>query len=404
MTLINVVSPQMYLFDQARAQVLDWLGSNLSRGSLTVHLPDGQKRTYRAERRGPEASVQFQNLRCLRRLMTKGALGLGESYMAGEWESCDLATLIELGVWNEHDWAEVINGRMIFRVLDRVSQLTRFNSRKGSKRNIAHHYDLGNDFYSAWLDRSMTYSSALYSSREQTLGEAQTAKYARICDYLNIGPQHRVLEVGCGWGGFVEFVARRTGCHVTGITLSREQLAYGLERIKTAGLQDRVELRLQDYRDVGEQFDRIVSIEMFEAVGERYWPIYFDRLRRCLTPNGQAVLQVITIAEDRFESYRRDTDFIQKYIFPGGLLPSPNQVTAAARFGGLRVSESFFFGESYVRTLSEWTRRFKAGWSPLEELGFDDRFRRMWEFYLAYCEAGFRAGTVDVGHFLLEPN
>ena len=164
------------------------------------------------------------------------------------------------------------------------------------------------------------------------------------------------------------------------------------------------ELRLQDYRDVGEQFDRIVSIEMFEAVGERYWPIYFDRLRRCLTPNGQAVLQVITIAEDRFESYRRDTDFIQKYIFPEGLLPSPNQVTAAARFGGLRVSESFFFGESYVRTLAEWTRRFKAGWLPLEELGFDDRFRRMWEFYLAYCEAGFRAGTVDVGHFLLEPN
>ncbi len=403
MTLINTANPPAYLFDKAHARTLDWLGGNLTRGSLTVRLLEGQERTYRAEGQGPEASVQFQDLRCLRRLITKGALGLGESYMAGEWDSHDLVSLIELGAWNERDWAEVINGRMIFRIFDHILQLARFNSRMGSKRNIAHHYDLGNDFYAAWLDRSMTYSSALYSSQEQTLEDAQAAKYARICDHLNIGQQHHVLEVGCGWGGFAEYAARRTGCHVTGITLSREQLAYGGERIKAAGLQDHVELRLQDYRDVSGQFDRIVSIEMFEAVGERYWPVYFDRLRRCLVPNGKAALQVITIAEDRFERYRSNTDFIQKYIFPGGLLPSAERVTAAARAERLCVSESVFFGDSYARTLAEWSARFYAGWPQIAELGFDDRFRRMWEFYLAYCEAGFRAGTVDVGHFLLEP-
>ena len=276
------------------------------------------------------------------------------------------------------------------------------NSRRQAKKNISYHYDLGNDFYGLWLDDTMTYSSALFQTGQESLETAQTAKYASMVDEMGAVAGDHVLEIGCGWGGFAEYAAKERGLKVTGLTISREQHDFATARMERLGLSDRVEIKMQDYGDETGQYDGIASIEMFEAVGEKYWPTYFEKVSDCLKPGGKAGLQIITIQDQMFEDYRSGTDFIQRYIFPGGMLPPPGKLAEIGKSLGLDLKDQKIFGQDYARTLLEWRQRFRTAWPQIRPMGFDERFKRLWEFYLHYCEAGFRAGNIDVRQLVYE--
>ncbi|PTM97597.1 SAM-dependent methyltransferase [Mycoplana dimorpha] len=372
-------------------------------GQLAIRFPDGSAHHAQGALPGPSAIIHVRSGRLVWKLATGGSLGFARAYIDGDWDSPDLGAVLQLGLANEAALAAVLNAPGLARLVAFLKHRLRANTRAGSRRNIAFHYDLGNDFYRLWLDETMTYSSAMFHRDDLTLAEAQRAKYARIVEALELGPKDHVLEIGCGWGGFAEYAATEAGCRITALTLSREQAGFARERLAAAGLSDRVEIRLQDYRDCVGRFDKIVSIEMFEAVGEENWPTYFDALRALLKPGGRAMVQSITIAEERFDNYRRNADFIQTYIFPGGMLPSPTAFAAAATERGLKVLERKFFGADYERTLLAWDRAFVAAWHRIEALGFDARFKRMWRYYLHYCATGFRHGTIDVCQFQLAP-
>lgn len=366
-------------------------------GRLDLVAPDGTARTFDSRFPGPHAMLRLADWAVFDEVLHRGDIGFGEAYMAGRWDTPDLAELLTLFAENSNALEKAIYGRWLGWVADRARHLLRSNRKGQAKRNIAAHYDLGNAFYELWLDGTMTYSSALYEGDEQRpLIDAQTAKYERICDVLELKAGDRVLEIGCGWGGFAEHAAGTRGCRVHGITLSREQLGYARERMRAKDLEGLVTLELRDYRDVRAEFDAIVSIEMFEAVGEPYWPAYFSAVRDRLRRGGRAVIQTITIAESRFDRYRRGTDFIQQYIFPGGMLPSRDAFRDNASRRGLLIGEAYAFGRDYAKTLRQWRQRFNRRVGELNALGFDERFIRMWNFYLAYCEAGFRTGTIDV--------
>ncbi|WP_417492456.1 class I SAM-dependent methyltransferase [Maricaulis sp.] len=374
--------------------------AGLDDAHLMIQLPSG----YRVSCGNPNASQvaewRVERWNAVLRLGASGALGFAEGYVNAEWETPDLRALLDVlaRAFDRIDLARARSGPS--RIFGQVQHWLNANTRQGSRRNIAFHYDLGNAFYALWLDESMTYSSACFTAPDQTLEAAQAEKYRRICVAAGLEPGDHVLEIGCGWGGFAEVAARDFGCRVTGVTLSAEQLAYARERISKAGLADQVALQLRDYRDVDEQFDAIVSIEMFEAVGEAHWPVYFDRLAHCLKPGGRAALQIITLREDDFDDYRNTVDFIQKYVFPGGMLPPPSALAREARRAGLEDLGADMFGEDYAETLHRWHVRFNAAWPQIGELGFDERFARIWRYYLAYCEAGFRSGRCDVGQFV----
>ena len=348
------------------------------------------------------AVIKVQNMGFFRRILRHGSMGFAEAYMDGDWTTPDLAKLLTMLNRNITHIAESIDRNKFTNLINRLIHVLRPNTRAGSKRNIHAHYDLGNEFYSLWLDATMTYSSALFRDSQQSLREAQNAKYRALADSTGIGPNDHVLEIGCGWGGFAEFAAREIGCKVTGITISNEQLAYARNRIAMAGLTDKAEFHFRDYRDVTEQYDKIVSIEMFEAVGESYWPTYFGQVKKLLKPGGRAGLQIITIANERFAAYRKKADFIQRYIFPGGMLPSPERLDAEFARAGLQLAEREDFALDYARTLAEWHDKFLKVWPEVEALGFDHRFKQMWRYYLAYCEAGFRTASIDVSHFTLK--
>jgi cyclopropane-fatty-acyl-phospholipid synthase len=385
------------------ARLLDRLVASLRAGALTVHLPDGRVLRRQGAEAGPEASVTLHRWRPLLRLALRGDIGLAESYRDGDWSTHDLAALLELGTRNAAAWDGDTFAAWPLRLLLRLGHGWRANTRRGSRRNIAFHYDLGNDFYRLWLDADLVYSSGLYREGTSSLEDAQAQKLARIVELLELPgvPSARVLEIGCGWGALACTLARHGAAHVTGITLSAEQLAHARARARREGLEERVDLRLEDYRDGAGRFERIVSIEMIEAVGERYWSTYFDTLRERLQPGGIAVIQAITIADGYFERYRRHPDFIQRFIFPGGMLPSPGALQREASRAGLDVEVCETFGASYAATLAEWRRRFRSAGPAVAALGFDERFRRLWEYYLCYCEAGFRCGRVDVGLYRL---
>lgn len=376
------------------------LMARLARGRLTVVTPDGSVLVQQAPEPGPEAVIVLKRWRAIRRLVLQADIGFARAYCDGDFSSPDMTAVIELAAVNDHTLRALISGSWPARLLTRMLHLGRANTRRGSKRNITAHYDLGNAFYAQWLDESMTYSSALYTQPGQTLEQAQTAKLDLIVERLQLKGGERVLEIGCGWGALAERLARE-GCHVTGITLSPSQLAYAQKRLADAGLSDQADLRLQDYRDVTGQFDRIVSIEMIEAVGRAFWPAYFAKLRNCLKPDGRIVLQAITIEDSRFASYASGADFIQHYIFPGGLLPSHSAMNEQITAAGLNLADRFSFGDSYALTLQEWRRRFLVQWQSIRPLGFDEPFRRLWEFYLCYCEGGFRSAATDVGLFAI---
>jgi cyclopropane-fatty-acyl-phospholipid synthase len=375
---------------------------SLKVGHLIIETPSGARVEGRGPVEGPRATLILHKWRTMRRLMFGGDVGFAEAYMDGDWSTPDLATLIELAALNEKALSEVTAGRWFKRFLHRVKHLLRANTKSGSRRNIEAHYDLGNDFYKLWLDPSMTYSSALYATPKQSLEDAQDNKLARIMDLLTLNGGERVLEIGCGWGRLAERISTERNAHVTGLTLSPSQLAVAKERIAKAGASDKADLRLQDYRDVSEQFDRVVSIEMIEAVGEKYWPAYFGKIAQVLKPGGRAVLQVITIADQRFELYRRNADFIQRYIFPGGMLPSHSVMLQQIKQAGMKFVSLENFGQSYAQTLNEWNRRFQRTWSEIEAMGYSKKFKRTWEYYLAYCEGGFRSGAIDVGLYVME--
>jgi cyclopropane-fatty-acyl-phospholipid synthase len=372
------------------------LARRLEYGTVLLTLPDGPTVALRGRTPGPSVDFIMRDQGLSRRLLLRGGLGFAEAYLDGDWEAPDLAALLGVLNVNEAMLEEIWNGKPWARALSRIGHFLNRNSKAGSRRNIAHHYDLGNRFYSEWLDPTMTYSAAVFERPGQDLAQAQITKYDLLADKIALQPGDHVLEVGCGWGGFAERAARQHGAKVTSITISAEQHAFAAKRIFEAGLADRVEVRLTDYRDVAGQFDKIASIEMFEAVGERYWPTYFGCLRDRLKPGGVAGLQVITIADRHFAKYRRGVDFIQKYVFPGGMLPSPSAFAKVAAAAGLHERGRSTHGLDYAVTLQLWRDRFEAAWTRIRPLGFDDRFRRLWNYYLAYCEAGFRTGSIDV--------
>ncbi len=358
-------------------------------GELHMSTPDGKKHVFAGKEKGNKAEITVHDWRVVSNLMRKGDIGFAEDYRAGLWESNDLMSLTTLGLVNRKAMDRMISGNHLYRTISKLSYLLRLNTVKGSKKNIHAHYDLGNDFYQLWLDPTMTYSSALFDTSNK-LPDAQNRKYDRMIDCLG-AESGRLLEVGCGWGGFAERAVSRGDYDVKGITLSREQQGYAQNRLgKNANIV------LEDYRHQTGKFDHIISIEMFEAVGEQFWGTYFSKMKSLLNEKGRAVVQTITMNENDFMNYRQSGDFIRSYIFPGGMLPSPSRFNEEAQKAGLKTGEHFNFGLDYARTLELWLNHFDRRVNLIKALGYDDGFIRLWRFYLAACAAGFRTGRTNV--------
>jgi cyclopropane-fatty-acyl-phospholipid synthase len=376
------------------------LAARLRKGTLTILLPDGRQLRCGGAEPGPAATLIVNDLTFARRLIHGGDIGFAEAYLRGEWDTPDLTQFLYLFCVNHELIQSMLGHNPLMRWVQLVRHWFHRNTRHQAKRNIFAHYDIGNKFYSAWLDSTMTYSSALFESGANDLSSAQTNKYRRLAEAIQLKPGQKVLEIGCGWGGFAEFAAKTFGVNVVGLTISREQCDYARQRVFNAGLGDKVEIKFQDYRDEDGRYDRIASIEMIEAVGEEFWPNYFAQLRDRLLPGGFAGIQSITIQDKFFASYRREIDFIQRYVFPGGMLPSPEMLKRLGERFGIPIIRERIFGQDYATTLAVWRDNFRAAWPTLIPLGFDERFRRLWEYYLSYCEAGFRSGNIDVRHIV----
>jgi cyclopropane-fatty-acyl-phospholipid synthase len=389
----------------AAARAAFGLLRQLRSGTLDLQLPDGtQMRFGSGADTEPRGAMRLRNWKVCGAALRSGDIGFAECFIDEDWTSPDLVELLKVFIANREAVESAIYGSWWGSLLYRAKHLLNANSRRGSRKNIHAHYDLGNPFYQLWLDETMSYSAAWFEGNPAgDLAQAQWAKVRRALDECRVQPGQRVLEIGCGWGGLAEYAARHRGAQVTGVTLSTEQLAYARQRLQAAGLAERADLRLQDYRDLNDgPFDAIASIEMFEAVGRKYWPGFFQRVHGLLKPGGRACIQSITIRDDLFDRYVSSTDFIQQYIFPGGLLPSPTAFRAQAEAAGLRIVNELRFGTDYAETLRRWRHRFLAQEAAVRRLRFDSRFMRIWEFYLAYCEAAFATGNTDVMQFTLE--
>jgi len=370
--------------------------ARLKRGTLDVTLLDGRIVRFGGVEPGPAAAMVLHNYDFAMRLIKGGDIGIAEAYLRGDWDTPDLTDFLYLFCVNHEMIQTMLGDRPLVRFVQMVRHWFNRNTKRQARRNIYAHYDIGNAFYSAWLDPSMTYSSALFEDGNADLTAAQNNKYRRLAEAIDLQPGQKLLEIGCGWGGFAEYVAKTFGAKVVGLTISKEQRDFAQKRIQDAGLNDKVEIRLQDYRDERDRYDRIASIEMIEAVGEEFWPKYFSQLRDRLLPGGLAGIQAITIQDSIFQTYRREVDFIQRYVFPGGMLPSPAVLKMLGERFGVPVIREHIFGQDYAKTLATWRNNFRAAWPNLMPLGFDERFRRLWEYYLAYCEAGFLSGNIDV--------
>ena len=383
------------------ARVFDLVGK-LNSGRVDFILPDGRRFRAEGSKPGPVAEVTINNPDVFARLVREGDLGFCDAYLDGWWTTPDLQAFMDFIHADNDDMYDGFPGMALVRAWEKARFWFQSNTKRQALKNISYHYDLGNDFYSLWLDDTMTYSSALFNTSQESLEKAQIAKYASMVDQMGVKPGDHVLEIGCGWGGFAEYAAKERGLKVTGLTISKEQLDYANKRIKNKGLSDKVNLKLQDYRDETGVYDGVASIEMFEAVGEKYWPVYFDKIKQCLKPGKQATLQIITIQDARWDVYRKSVDFIQKYIFPGGMLPSPSVLRQEIHRAGLSVQHSIEFGKSYSQTLRRWFEVFNNKWDNISAMGFDDRFRRMWNFYLTSCAATFESGNCDVTQITLQ--
>ena len=386
----------------AAARAVLKLLSRLQVGTLDIQLPTGAQARF-GSGEGPHASIRLLRWEVCQSALQRGDVGFAEGYFDGQWTTPDLSALLRLLIANRTALEEVIYGSWWGSLLGRVRHWMNRNTRSGSRKNIHAHYDLGNAFYRLWLDESMNYSSAWFNGdRNQPMAQAQMAKVRRALEECGVRAEHRVLEIGCGWGAVAEEATSRLGATLVGVTLSTEQLAFAQERMAQCGSTSRADLRLQDYRDVRDgPFDAVVSIEMFEAVGREFWPSYFETVHRQLKPGARACIQTITIADSLFERYAKSTDFIQQYIFPGGMLPSPTVFREQAQRAGLVVERELAFGRDYAETLRRWRTAFLSHEAQVGTLGFDARFMRIWEFYLAYCEAAFDTGNTDVMQFTL---
>jgi len=373
------------------------LETRVAQGKLSIQLPSGEKLEVSGSQTGPHASVRVNRLRAFARIWRNGSLGLAEGYMEKDWETDSLVTLLAFLADNLKTFENLAKGSLIQRIKDSWTQKINRNSKSGSKKNIAYHYDLGNDFYSLWLDKSMTYSSGIFRETND-LAKAQKEKYARLCEVAALTENHKVLEIGCGWGGLLEYLSKK-GCQAEGISVSQEQVNFTNERLIE---NDKVSVKFQDYRDVEGKYDRIFSVEMFEAVGPQYWDLFAKRISDLLTPDGVAVMQMITIDENIFKSYQKRTDFIQKYIFPGGMLPTLRHIKEMFSRQDLRITDIYPFGQDYGQTLKQWQERFTKAWPEIQAQGFDGRFFRQWMYYLCYCEVGFNTGRTDVVQIRVE--
>lgn len=378
------------------------LCQNIKSGQLDFEMPDGRVFRVQGAKPGPVAFLKLNDPDIFATLIREGDLGFSEAYLDQAWETPDLQAFMDFVHADNWDLYDGFPGMGLVRTWEKLRFWFQSNSKTQARKNISYHYDLGNDFYEKWLDETMTYSSALFQSGDNSLEQAQRAKYAAMVDGMGAQPGDHVLEIGCGWGGFAEYAAKERGLHVTGLTISQEQFNYAKERIEKAGLSEKVTLKLQDYRDETGLYDGIASIEMFEAVGQKYWPIYFDKVKSCLKPGKNATLQIITVQDARWDVYQKSVDFIQKYIFPGGMLPSPLVLRDEVRKSGLTVVNSVEFGKSYSQTLRIWHETFNDRWAEIEQMGFDDRFRRMWNFYLTSCAATFESGNCDVTQITIQ--
>jgi cyclopropane-fatty-acyl-phospholipid synthase len=382
------------------------LRDNWWAGHMDVVFPDGRHLLLTGKEDGPTATLKVNDFNFMKRVLATGDIGFCDGFRENEWDTPDLATLLTVLSLNIDRLGQLFTGSKIMQTINNWLHGLNKNTKEGSRRNIFAHYDLGNSFYDQWLDQSMTYSSALFSGDRfrdhKDLGAAQNAKYAKLAQLVDLKADQHVLEVGCGWGGFAQYAAETVGARVTGVTISQAQHDFAVERMKRLGLQDRVDIRLMDYRDIEGQYDSVVSIEMFEAVGEQYWATYFRKLHDVLKKGGKAGLQIITIADEFFDDYRSRSDFIQKYIFPGGMLPSASKLVEQTQGAGLKLMSNFKFGQDYAETLKQWGLRFEEAWKEGRIKGFDAQFRKLWLFYLAYCEAGFRTSRTNVVHLELQ--
>ncbi len=369
---------------------------HLGIGELTVTLPNGEILRCQGREEGDSADLQINHWAVIDRLITHGDVGFGEDYMAGKWTTSNLLGLMRVAAANLAVLDRYFHTNLWLKLLCWCKHRLLFNTLKRSRQNVHEHYDLGNDFYALWLDKSMTYSCGLFGGNSDlSLFDAQKAKYNRILQRLSPSPGDHIVEIGCGWGGFMEAAAQH-GCQVAGVTLSDEQAKYAKERLKNANMSAITEVRLQDYRELSGTFDGLVSIGMFEHVGESYWPTYMKDVHAFLKPGGKAVIQTITIAEERFKEYRDGSDFLREHIFPGGMLPSRQRFEAVAQGAGLRVNDVFEFGIDYAITLERWLSNFDMNLEAVRALGYSDSFIRKWQFYLASCAGMFRAGMINV--------
>jgi len=372
------------------------MARGMNTGRLDFVLPDGRKFRAEGPNPGPVAEVHIHNNDLFARLIREGDLGFCDAYLDEWWSTPDLQAFMDWVHADNEDIYDGFPGMGLVRRFEKFRFWLQRNHREQARKNISYHYDLGNEFYGLWLDETMTYSSALFETGQESHEAAQIAKYASMIDQMGAQPGDHILEIGCGWGGFAEYAAKERGLRVTGLTISEEQIKYARERIEKAGLTNFVDFKLQDYRDERGTYDGIASIEMFEAVGEKYWPVYFETVKQRLKPGKNATLQIITVQDRRWKVYKRGVDFIQKYIFPGGMLPSPSVLREQISTAGLRVERSIEFGQSYNISLRRWHETFNQRWDQIAAMGFDDRFRRMWNFYLTSCAATFESANCDV--------
>ncbi len=388
--------------DKTLEKLLKNFLSKIKYGTLKVEFPSGEIKSYSGTKNGQKASIKINDYNLLSYIFKRGSVGYAEAYIQGFYSTPNLTNLLMLSHKNEKFFLNNISSNIFYLTLTKIKHFLKENSKSQSKKNIKYHYDLGNKFYEKWLDQSMTYSSALFDKKNTNLSDAQLNKYKKIADSLSLNENSKTLEIGCGWGGFSSFAAKNYKCKIDAITISKEQYNYTSRKIQKEGLGEKVEVHFKDYRDINKKYTNIASIEMFEAVGKKYWHNYFDVIQNSLSDNGKAALQIITINEERSVNYQTRPDFIQQYIFPGGMLPTKKQLEVSAKEVGLKCLELMSFGKSYARTLNIWNSQFQESWGDVSNFGFDNKFKRMWEFYFSYCETGFLSSSTDVSHFLIK--
>ena len=376
---------------------------NINNGYLKVSFPDNSELFFGDSKSKLSGNIEIKNWGTLTQIFNSGSIGFAEAYMDQKIDSKDISKVLHIMALNRNLNNKIMYGKKLHRYINYIKHLFKANTITGSKNNISYHYDMGNDFYSLWLDKSMTYSSAIFDEKTSNLNDAQINKYQSLCNLTKINADTNICEIGCGWGGFAEYAAKSFGAKITGITLSQEQANFAKKRMYKKGLNELVDIQIIDYRDLKKKFDRIISIEMFEAVGEKYWPIFFSKLKSNLNNNGLIGMQLISIKNELYNNYRKNSDFIQKYIFPGGFLPSVDALTKVTSDCGLKIFYEKSFSEDYAKTLSIWRSNFIKNWSNMpKNKKYDLKFKKMWEYYLAYCEAGFRSKNTNVHQITLK--